>query len=53
MIDNRSKNGGIIFSFLIEFLNIFFGLSLVVIIGLTPVYKKFKGKQLCLALKNE
>ena len=23
------------------------------IIGLTPVYKNFKGKQLCLALKND
>ena len=28
------------------------GLGLVLIIGLTPVYKNFKGKQLCLALKN-
>ena len=29
------------------------GLGLVLIIGLTPVYKNFKGKQLCLALKND
>ena len=29
------------------------GLVLVLIIGLTPVYKNFKGKQLCLALKND
>ena len=29
------------------------GLVLVLIIGLTPVYKHFKGKQLCLALKND
>ena len=36
-----------------EFLKIFFGLSLVVIIGLTPVYKNFKGKQFCLDLKND
>ena len=28
-------------------------LCLVVLIGLTPVYKSFKGKQLCLALKND
>ena len=28
-------------------------LCLVVLIGLTPVYKNFKGKQLCLALKND
>ena len=29
------------------------GLGLVLIIGLTPVYKNFKGKQLCLSLKND
>ena len=29
------------------------GLGLVVIIGLTPVYKNFKGKQLCTVLKND
>ena len=29
------------------------GLGLVLIIGLTPVYKNFKGKQLCLVLKND
>ena len=28
-------------------------LCLVVLIGLTPVYKNFKGKQLCLSLKND
>ena len=28
-------------------------LCLVVLIGLTPVYKNFKGKQLCLELKND
>ena len=28
-------------------------LCLVVLIGLTPVYKNFKGKQLCLQLKND
>jgi len=28
-------------------------LCLVFIIGLTPVYKNFKGKQLCLQLKND
>ena len=28
-------------------------LCLVVLIGLTPVYKNFKGKQLCLYLKND
>ena len=28
-------------------------LCLVFLIGLTPVYKNFKGKQLCLALKND
>ena len=36
-----------------RFSKIFFTLGLVVIIGLTPVYKNFKGKQLCLALKND
>ena len=35
------------------FMGIFSGLGLVLIIGLTPVYKNFKGKQLCLALKND
>ena len=35
------------------FMGIFGGLGLVLIIGLTPVYKNFKGKQLCLALKND
>ena len=29
------------------------GLGLVLIIGLTPVYKNFKGKQLCIVLKND
>ena len=28
-------------------------LCLVVLIGLTPFYKNFKGKQLCLQLKND
>jgi len=28
-------------------------LCLIVLIGLTPVYKNFKGKQLCLSLKND
>ena len=28
-------------------------LCLVVLIGLTPVYKNFKGQQLCLKLKND
>ena len=28
-------------------------LCLVVLIGLTPVYKNFKGKQLCIALRND
>ena len=28
-------------------------LCLVDLIGLTPVYKNFKGKQLCLSLKND
>ena len=32
---------------------IFGGLGLVLIIGLTPIYKNFKEKQLCLTLKNE
>ena len=32
---------------------LFASLCLVVLIGLTPVYKNFKGKQLCLALKND
>jgi len=32
---------------------LFASLFLVVLIGLTPVYKNFKGKQLCLALKND
>ena len=32
---------------------LFVSLCLVVLIGLTPVYKNFKGKQLCLALKND
>jgi len=35
------------------FIGIFGVLGLVVIIGLTPVYKNFKGKQLCIALKND
>ena len=34
-------------------MGIFGGLGLVLIIGLTPVYKNFKGKQLCLVLKND
>ena len=34
-------------------IGIFGGLGLVLIIGLTPVYKNFKGKQICLALKND
>ena len=34
-------------------MGIFGGLGLVLIIGLTPVYKNFKGKQLCIALKND
>ena len=33
--------------------SLFASLCLVVLIGLTPVYKNFKGKQLCLALKND
>ena len=32
---------------------LFASLCLVVLIGLTPVYKNFKGKQLCIALKND
>ena len=28
-------------------------LGLVFLIGLTPVYKNFKGKHLCLSLKND
>ena len=28
-------------------------LCLIFLIGLTPVYKNFKGKQLCLSLKND
>ena len=32
---------------------LFASLCLVVLIGLTPVYKNFKGKQLCLQLKND
>ena len=28
-------------------------MCLVVLIGLTPVYKNFKGKQLCIALRND
>ena len=32
---------------------LFASLCLVVLIGLTPVYKNFKGKQLCLAFKND
>lgn len=32
---------------------LFASLCLVVLIGLTPVYKNFKGKQLCLTLKND
>ena len=31
----------------------FGGLALVLIIGVTPVYKNFKGRQLCLSLKND
>ena len=34
-------------------MRIFGVLGIVLIIGLTPVYKNFKGKQLCLALKND
>ena len=32
---------------------LFASLCLVVLIGLTPVYKNFKGKQLCITLKND
>jgi len=32
---------------------LFASLCLVVLIGLTPVYKNFKGKQLCIALRND
>jgi len=32
---------------------LFTSLCLIVLIGLTPVYKNFKGKQLCLSLKND
>ena len=32
---------------------LFASLCLVFLIGLTPVYKNFKGKQLCIALKND
>ena len=32
---------------------LFASLCLVVLIGLTPVYKNFKGKQLCFAFKND
>ena len=32
---------------------LFASVFLVVLIGLTPVYKNFKGKQLCLSLKND
>ena len=32
---------------------LFASLCLVILIGLTPVYKNFKGKQLCVALKND
>ena len=34
-------------------MGMFCGLGLVLIIGLTPVYKNFKGKQLCNVLKND
>ena len=34
-------------------MSFFGGLGLVVIIGLTPVYKNFKGKQLFTVLKND
>ena len=33
--------------------SLFATFCLVVLIGLTPVYKNFKGKQLCLSLKND
>ena len=32
---------------------LFASLCLVILIGLTPVYKNFKGKQLCLQHKND
>ena len=32
---------------------LFTSLILVVLMSLTPVYKNFKGKQLCLSLKND
>tara|TARA_Y100000766_G_scaffold280210_1_gene289647 strand:+ start:808 stop:1035 length:228 start_codon:yes stop_codon:yes gene_type:complete len=32
---------------------LFASFFLVVLIGLKPVYKNFKGKQLCLALQND
>jgi len=32
---------------------LFASLCLIVLISLTPVYKNFKGKQLCLAIKND
>jgi hypothetical protein len=32
---------------------LFASLCLAILIGLTPVYKNFKGKQLCLVLKND
>ena len=32
---------------------LFTSLCLVVLIVLTPVYKNFKGKQICLQLKND
>ena len=32
---------------------LFTSLCLVVLIAVTPVYKNFKGKQLCLQLKND
>ena len=32
---------------------LFASLCLILLIALTPVYKNFKGKQLCLSLKND
>ncbi len=32
---------------------LFASLCLILLIALTPVYKNFKGKQLCLAIKND
>tara|TARA_B100000963_G_C22358330_1_gene550434 strand:+ start:36 stop:254 length:219 start_codon:yes stop_codon:yes gene_type:complete len=32
---------------------LFASLCLIVLIGFTTVYKNFKGKQLCLSLKND